>query len=173
MEELRQYLRSVEESAVIDKRLQENTELLRVLQEAQWARLRQAETTASQTELQSARRLLASLTSLANARPRTPDLATTSPWSSASQAAARIVQNKARPYYGTLDRHNHRGIPDYVMSKEGDDEPDTGAGSTEMGRKNSNQGGKKVKRSHKSKAQQAAAAAKAAAKMLEPVHSQL
>jgi hypothetical protein len=34
--ELKVYLRAMEESQVIDQRLQENTELLRALQEAQW-----------------------------------------------------------------------------------------------------------------------------------------
>ncbi|KAK9897231.1 hypothetical protein P389DRAFT_54792 [Cystobasidium minutum MCA 4210] len=149
--EMRVYLRMMEDSQVIDQRLKENTELLRALQEAQWHRLRRSEPAASEVELKSARRLLDSLTSLANARPRTPDISeSSSPFTSNPFISASIVQSKPRAYYGVLDKANSKGIPDYVMAK---DEHGLNGGSSlnppDLARKNSTQAGKKSKKANK------------------------
>lgn len=144
----------MEDSQVIDQRLKENTELLKALQEAQWHRLRKSESTASDVELKSARRLLESLTSLANARPRTPDIPEdASPFTSNPFISASIVQSKTRAYYGILDKANSKGIPDYVMAKDtyGMKEGSNLAGPPELSRKNSAQSGKKSKKTHKAK----------------------
>lgn len=154
--EIRLYLRMMEDSQVIDQRLQENTELLRALQEAQWHRLRKSEPIASDVELRSARRLLESLTSLANARPRTPDIPEdSSPFTSNPLISASIVQSKPRAYYGILDKANSKGIPDYVMAKDTfgmmKDGSSNLAGPPDLARKNSAQTGKKSKKSNKAK----------------------
>lgn len=152
--EMRLYLRMMEDSQVIDQRLKENTELLRALQEAQWHRLRKSEPTASDIELKSARRLLESLASLANARPRTPDITEdATPYTSNSFISASIVQSKPRAYYGILDKANSRGIPDYVMAKDAYGMKDglNLAVPPDLARKNSAQSGKKSKKSHKAK----------------------
>lgn len=148
-EEVKVFLRMLEDSQVIDKRLAENTQLLRVLQEAQWHRLRKAESKASETEIKSAERLLESLTSLANARPRTPDLTdSSSPFLSSPAITASIVQTKSRAYYGTLDRATSKGIPDYVMAKEDSKAKKEGSSLVppELSRKGSTQGQKKSKK---------------------------
>lgn len=148
-EEMKVYLRMLEDSQVIDKRLAENTQLLRVLQEAQWHRLRKANTKASEMEIKSAERLLESLTSLANARPRTPELSdSSSPFLANPAIAASIVQTKPRAYYGTLDKSNSKGIPDYVMVNEDSKAKKEGSSLAppEMNRKGSSQGQKKSKK---------------------------
>lgn len=149
LEETRLFLRMFEDSQIFDKRLEENKHLLRVLQEAQWHRLRKSVSKATDSEVESAERLLESLTSLANARPRTPDLSdASSPFLSNPAVAASIVQTKPRAYYGTLDKANYKGIPDYVMAKEEGKAKKEGSSLAlpELGRKNSSQGPKKSKK---------------------------
>lgn len=159
-EELKLYLRMMEDSQIIDKRLAENTELLRALQEAQWHRLRKRQATASDLEIKSAERLLESLTSLANARPRNPELSrySSSPFVHTTSAiTGSIVQTKSKAYYGILDKANSKAIPDYVMSKEHEydmnalkKEGSTLASTTDISRKTSTQGQKKSKKNSSS-----------------------
>lgn len=175
--DMRLYLRMMEESQVIDKRLAENIDLLRALQEAQWSRLRKSETKATDIEIQASKRLLESLTSLANSRPRTPDISPpqhegSSPYDIGPLLSASIVQSKPKAYYGILEKSNAKGVPDYVMAKE-DTDTMMRDGSALMERKNSNHGTKKGKKgSSSSKAKHAAAAQNGTSANISPAIGQ-
>lgn len=131
-QDLRLAIRTLEETSVVDARLQQNTELLRVLQEAQWDRLRRAadardptrDTFREATPLEnaSANRLLEGLTSILNARPRVPD-DHTSPVIGLDHATfasmkANLIQPQSNIYHGVLDPSNAKAIRESLMTSD-------------------------------------------------------
>lgn len=132
-------LREVEEGRIIDERLRDNTEYLRVLQEGQWNRLRRSEERGqdpsrreaaraplpapSLDEEEAARRVLASLTSLLNARPRSEsnkllDGVIPRTQSAYKDITARLVQAFPVGFYGTFDPAQHVAVRDGCMRGE-------------------------------------------------------
>lgn len=116
-------LRVMEDSQIVDARLKENAELLRVLQEAQFAKLRRTSASnaerqlPSDTELIAVERLQESLTTLLNARPRSthgPNIlpAGKDAWRTIKQD---LVQASTPIYQGTLDVHHSKSIRERFM----------------------------------------------------------
>ena len=142
------YLRNVEDSQIVDQRLQENAELLRSLQEAQFERLRRsaagrdrtdAAALVSELEAETADRVSRSLTTILNARPRTAQSPIASEALPVEQAYRQIkrevVQPDAGAYYGLLDPRNGKGVRDYLMTTAASSLPKAGlngAGSSNM-----------------------------------------
>ena len=130
-EEAKLILRAMEDNQVVEQRLKENTELLRILQEAQFEKLRRVNVPGSgeaqplsRIEQAAAKRLQTSLTSLLNARPRSEE-----PVSGIIPASSRdiykslkqaIVQPETPIYRGTLDVNNSKSIRDRFMSGKRD-----------------------------------------------------
>ena len=142
------YLRNVEDTQIVDQRLQENAELLRSLQEAQFERLRRSATgrdradaaaLVGELEAETADRVSRSLTTILNARPRTSQSPVISEALPAEQAYRQIkrevVQPEASAYYGLLDPRNGRSVRDYLMTTPASSLPKAalnGAGSGAM-----------------------------------------
>lgn len=139
-EEVHAAIREMEDSEQIDVRLRENTELLRILQEAQYDRLRKASVPqkqdkdskpadspkpeVSEVENSAAQRLLESLQSIANARPRSYTIQDQiqgfvnrdpAHW---RRVRAELIQRKQIPYRGTLEEGGQKAIRDSLMVRE-------------------------------------------------------
>ena len=129
-EDLRSAIRLTEESNVVDDRLRENAELLRVLQEAQWDRLRRAADArdptrdsfreATPVENAAAKRLLDSMTSIMKARPRIFDVGLASAvggdHSAFASMKANLIQPSIKTYYGVLDGSNAKAVRESMMT---------------------------------------------------------
>lgn len=141
-EDIKAFIRHVEDSSIIDKRLQENARLLQLLQEYQYSRLRQTAsamvrdnnedgTPAAKSaedvkavEHESAQRVLATLKSIANARPRLIAQDGSSVQSMLSterefwaKVKHEVVQDVQLPYYGTLPPDNARAVPETALAR--------------------------------------------------------
>ena len=127
-EDIKQILRIVEDNQIVDERLKENTELLRVLQEAQFEKLRNRHTLTgtrdgsepTELELAAAKRLEQSLTALLNARPRAEQyengIVPAGDREFYKTLKKALVQPERPIYQGTLDVNHSKSIRDRFMS---------------------------------------------------------
>lgn len=168
---VKQAIREVEDTEVVERRLAENAELLRVLQEAQWERLRKSTTPGwggdawssrnnslpklSKMEQESAARIGETLKTLLNARPRLSDTEDAYnpllPMTHEQYTFIKtlLVQPDAAPFYGVLDKSNAKGIREDMFPKP----PQAPQG----GGRGGGRGSKKAKHAHGAQQQQQSA----------------